>query len=507
MKYREETKLKDSSLKKRLVAFIIALTMIVNELPWSIILVHAKDDVGSTPTVTTTVKVDENNKDVIQSGDKFIIANGAEVRVTISVTAQNLQGSDELKGAWSSVKLGYFNKNNEFVDENLGYGGITARVVEDSSYWKDLEYEATFPDEEKDDIYTDSTKYFQGGELRLDFDASKEFKAGKTYSYTVAIKFMSETQENAVFTLKTYAGYKDWQIVKDDGNIETITDIDYKSIDTDASQAYFVNSNLRWDATVKILTGKNRDETAPVVWQKYNYQDVLLTMENISEKSTAYFDEFEFVFRLQYNNGIDGVVDEHMTEWFYNPDDPDNPIRNDNNSGVGGDYHYTGKYLHGGLLIYDVTGLSPEDYDDVDKLGAPLPYSYNTNGFGSVRITKEQGGTLYSKDAVEGDETKKSKKELLVKVPFANSFQFSASDDFVTVQNTWRPTVFFGTPQVSLSKDTLKPLQYFRKPNVDMSVVKTVQSDKMYVGKEAYYTISKITLQINLIYLCLTQVL
>ena len=36
MKYREETKLKDSSLKKRLVAFIIALTMIVNELPWSI---------------------------------------------------------------------------------------------------------------------------------------------------------------------------------------------------------------------------------------------------------------------------------------------------------------------------------------------------------------------------------------------------------------------------------------------------------------------------------------
>lgn len=78
----------------------------------------------------------------------------------------------------------------------------------------------------------------------------------------------------------------------------------------------------------------------------------------------------------------------------------------------------------------------PEDYDDVDKLGAPLPYSYNTNGFGSVRITKEQGGTLYSKDAVEGDETKKSKKELLVKVPFANSFQFSASDDFVTVQNT-----------------------------------------------------------------------
>ena len=225
MKYREETKLKDSSLKKRLVAFIIALTMIVNELPWSIILVHAKDDVGSTPTVTTTVKVDENNKDVIQSGDKFIIANGAEVRVTISVTAQNLQGSDELKGAWSSVKLGYFNKNNEFVDENLGYGGITARVVEDSSYWKDLDYVATFPDEEKDDIYTDSTKYFQGGELRLDFDASKEFKAGKTYSYTVAIKFMSETQENAVFTLKTYAGYKDWQIVKDDGNIETITDI------------------------------------------------------------------------------------------------------------------------------------------------------------------------------------------------------------------------------------------------------------------------------------------
>ncbi len=486
------------SLFDKMGKIFLVLAMVITGLTFPENKTKALDDLGSTPTVTTTVRVDENNKDIIKSGDKYIISNGAEARITVSVTAQNLQGDDELKGVWSSVKLGFFNASNDVVEDNLGYGGVTARVVEDSSYWKDLEYVATVPDEEKDDAYTDSNKKFTGGELRLDFSDFKPFKTGNTYSYTVAVKFMSETQENAVFTLKTYAGYSDWQIAKEDGSTELVTDIDYKSIDTEASQTFLVNSNLKWEANVKILTGEKMDETAPVIWQKYNYQDVILSMENTSEKSTAYFDEFEFVFRLQYNDGIDGVVNEHMTQWLYNRDDPSNPIKNTDNTGEGKGEHYTGKYLEGGLLIYDVTDLSPEDYNDIDKLGPALPYSYNTNGFGSVRITKELGGTLYSKSVVEADSTKKSKRELLVKVPFANTFQFAAGSQFVTVQDNYTPTVFFGTPQVSLSKARLMPLQYFRKPIADMSLSKTVQSDSMYVGKEAYYTISKITNKSNL---------
>ena len=486
------------SLFDKMGKIFLVLAMVITGLTFPENKAKALDDLGSTPTVTTTVRVDENNKDIIKSGDKYIISNGAEARITVSVTAQNLQGDDELKGVWSSVKLGFFNASNDVVEDNLGYGGVTARVVEDSSYWKDLEYVATVPDEEKDDAYTDSNKKFTGGELRLDFSDFKPFKTGNTYSYTVAVKFMSETQENAVFTLKTYAGYSDWQIAKEDGSTELVTDIDYKSIDTEASQTFLVNSNLKWEAKVKILTGEKMDETAPVIWQKYNYQDIILSMENTSEKSTAYFDEFEFVFRLQYNDGIDGVVNEHMTQWLYNRDDPSNPIKNTDNTGEGKGEHYTGKYLEGGLLIYDVTDLSPEDYNDIDKLGPALPYSYNTNGFGSVRITKELGGTLHSKSVVEADSTKKSKRELLVKVPFANTFQFAAGSQFVTVQNNYTPTVFFGTPQVSLSKARLMPLQYFRKPMADMSLSKTVQSDSMYVGKEAYYTISKITNKSNL---------
>ncbi len=471
---------------KRFLAVVLVGSMLWEYVPTGVFAVPESQK--DSPTLTSTIYVEEGDGVTkLENGNKYMLENGAEAYITVSIAAQNFTSSDTLNNIFSKVKLGYFDENNNEVDADKGYGGVVARVVNDNEYWVDKEYVNSHPDS---DLLTDPEKDFKG-ELSLDFNSMKTFEAGKTYTYTIAVSFMSDTQENAVFNLKTYAGYDGWDYEDSDGQI-IHNDIKFVSQDTDASQTLLVNSNLKWETDVEVISGPQMTPDAPVMWQEYNYQTVLITIKNVSEKDTAYFDAFEHIFRLQYDNDINGVSNTQMTSWFYNPDDPDNPIENENPGDDDKSRLYVGKLNQGGLMVYDVTGVDREQFDDPTSLGKPLPYSYTLNGQGTVKVTK----TLYAPAAAEADPNKDSEMQLLLMIPFPNMFEFT--NGYAPVNNRYSSTVFFGKPEVSISNKETLTTQYFQSPEVDASVNKTAQTDQMFVGQKGYYTINNITNKSNL---------
>jgi hypothetical protein len=485
--FKSECNIMKKGLKK-LLLFLLAILMFWQCIPLDAL---ALPDTGKTyPTLTTTVSVTEGNGVVkMENGNKYILEDGAEALITVSIEAQNFTIDDTLHNIHSRVQLGFFDENNNVVSDPGNYGGVVARVVNDNEFWVDKEYMAANPDS---NAYTDPNKWFEG-EVYLDFNHGvKVFQTGNTYSYTIAVKFTSETQENAIFTLKTFVGYDGWEYKKSDGTVVK-EDIVYESVDTDASQTTLVNSNLKWETEIEPLTGKQQTPDAPVMWQEYNYQSVLITIRNISEKETAYFDAFEHVFNLQYDGDINGVSNKQMTQWFYNPDNPDEPIKNDNPNLDDKSQLYVGKINQGGMLVYDVTGLDSEAYQDPASLGTPIPYTYTSGGNGTIKLTQP----LYAPKAVEKDPDKKSEITLLVMIPYPNAFNFS-DNGYAPVSNAYTSTVFFGKPEVTLSNAKKQTTQYFQGAKVDAAVEKTVQTEEMYVGKKGYYTINGIINKSNL---------
>lgn len=439
------------------------------------------------PTLVTTMNVLKTEGVEKSEGNRYILQNGAEATITISVSARNLTGSDYLEGIYSGVSLGYFDEQNNIITTESQYGGVEARIVEDNTYWQDTEFVNSNTNVE-DDRLTNPNKIFRNT-LRLDFNPDKRFENGSastTYSYTIKLKFLSNTRENTSFVLETFVGYHSWvhnQVAKE-VKYETKSSID--------NALNFINSNLKWEMRVETLTGVKGDVTAPTLWKEYNYQDFLVTLENTSEQEEPYFDEFEYTFRLPYDYGLNGVIDSEMKKWLYDNNEADvsvveNVTQRDDNTKL-----YIGKYNQGGLLVYDVTDKSIDEIKTYKNLGKTFPYTYTDNGIGGIRIKQEDGGSLYSKIKTEKDPTKKSYKTLLIRIPFPNNFIFQENEEYKLIKTTILPTVYFGTPIISMSKDTPQNIeQYFKKAHNGGSIVKEVQTKKMYAGIKGYYVIKQ----------------
>lgn len=469
----------------------------------------------ATVNVTNASNTGSSGVTSVGRGEKiYMISKGNTARVQVTINPRELNKGESLEGVYSKIALGYFDDKNQLVyepDTNVdnssdGKARIYARVIDDGETWQDTQYRNEHPETGE---LTDRNKRITGN-LRLDFSHDKVFKADEgttSYSYVLEIGFVGPVQENAVFVLKTFVGYDLWQY-KNSNQQQVSEPVDYISKETSASTAMLINSNLKWEFVAKQLTGEFQNNTAPTLWKRYNYQDILLTFKNISENEDPYFEQFEATFRLPFDNGLNGVLDSEMIQWVYDKDDPDNPKQNPNiNEKPDKDTLYVGKRNEGGLLIYDVTDLDKTVWQDVNsrnkrlpKVAKSIPYSYVGAGQGNVLIDIEHGGTLYSPLAVEKDDTgkKKSERSLLIRIPLQNNFFFLNNSDYVFCQTKITPTIQFGTPVVSISRLESNVLQYFKKQKISGLTIKEAQKDKMYIGKEAYYTLTaKNTSNIN----------
>lgn len=496
---RKEGRKIENTLRKgarTLLSYLLIVSMVLGAIPITSIsdisrVFAARRSI--TPTLKTTISVAPGEGVTRSSDGYYVLANGAEMKVTVSVDAQNLPQGDKLSGVYAKLGLCYLDENNMPLtgagNLDKGHGGVYARVINDGDMWQDTAYVQGITDPDNTSL-TDPTIRYTGNGFRLDLREGTFMEAGQTKVFDVVIGFLGNTAENAVISIPTIAGYQLWYQSNPDAADGSGFDISHTGFESDPQQestVTVVNSNLLWNAKVTPLTGANRDATAPVMWAQYNYQDVLVEIANVSEKEEPYFEEYEFPFKLQHDNGVNGILDKYMTSWFYN--EGGEPIQNPDPSEPGGAQKYVGVLNQGGLLIYDVTGENG-DYD-LNKATEALPYTYTSQGIGSVHITKEQGGTVYSPSRVEKEPDKFSKRYLLFRIPFPNNFSFQQG--YAEAHDKFTPTVFFGTPQVSLSRTELNCRSYFQEPKINGSLEKTVQQENMYIGQEAYYTLSKIT--------------
>lgn len=489
-----------SKIKKwrRWIAFILSFSLILGDIrPLS----AAGEKAISFPSLTTMIYVQSGgDTGVTQLGEsQYMIANNAEATITVSMQSQNLNGSDKLREVYAGVQLGYIQDGIPDLDpnQNHGIGSVSARVIANNDTWIDARYKESNPDSEE--LFDSNVRYIDHILMKYKGETLQSGTSAKVYSFDIKVRFDTGTKENAIINLKSFAKYKAYI---HNGNIYTLDTPDepdkwFESVETNKSTVQLVNSNLKWKATFTPISGKKADDTAPALWKKYNYQDMIAEMENISQSDEPYMDEFEFVFKFPYSYGINGIVESHMIEWLYNPNG--DPIKNESDE-FQEKSKYIGKLNEGGVLIYDVTDMSDTEIEHLLKSRRPkikpIPYIYTGQGVVSVLMNKEMGGQLYSPTLVAQDPLNKcSKRRLLVRVPIGNNLTFPAGSSYTMVSTKMIPTVRFGhaSATVSLSNKGQTIIQYFKKPTTGGTITKVAQSSPFYIGKAGYYTISKVT--------------
>lgn len=480
-----------------LLSISLVLSLILQIIPPKVIhaaglILMAKQQ----PTLAMSFSPAGNDKDVVAAGDgKYILSNGAELTITVTITPQNFSDPDQIGGIYAKLQLPFLKSDGTMGNDltDYGYGGVYAKVSNDGDgQWKDMDYIQSNPDSTG---VTDPTKKFTGSQFRLDYNGS--IHPGKAPQFQIKIGFQSNTMENAVVQVKGICGFAQW--THEDDNGDNVTQpVTYENADDNNATVTVVNSNLKWTSSFQPITGTTPD-TASAIWQKYNYQKFEATIQNTSEMTAPYFDEFALNFRFQSFNGVtDGVLDKYMTPWVYNKTTGQAETNPDPTHTTANEL-YVGVPNQGGILIYDVTNLSEDDIKTGKNLGNPLPYTYNGQGIGAVRIEKDKGGTLHSPlylQAHPGENACDKRKYLFV-VPYADNFT-PVSNNYYTLTDQMTPTVFFGAPTVSYSHSTIACNDYFEKPSLGCSITKKVQSDPAYVGQEASYTISDITNNSNI---------
>lgn len=453
------------------------------------------------PSLTTMIYVQSGgDTGVTQLGEsQYMIANNSEATITISMQSQNLNGSDKLREVYAGVQLGYIQDGTPDLDPEVdhGIGSVSARIIENNDTWIDARYKETNPDSEE--LFDNNLRYTDYILVKYKGETLQSSTSAKVYSFDLKVRFDTGTKENAIINLKSFAKYKGYIHNGNDYTLDTPDEPNkwFESVETNKSTVQLINSNLKWTSKLTPVSGKKADDTAPALWKKYNYQDMIAEIENISESDEPYMDEFEFVFKFPYSYGINGVVDAHMIEWLYNPNG--DPIKNESDE-IQEKSKYIGKLNEGGVLIYDVTDLSDEDITSLLKSREPkiksIPYIYTGQGIVSVLMGKDRGGKLYSPTLVTKDPANRySKRRLLIRVPIGNNLTFPTGSQYTMVSTKMIPTVRFGhaSATVSLSNKGQSIVQYFKRPTTGGTIAKVAQSEPFYIGKPGYYTISKAT--------------
>lgn len=89
--------------------------------------------------------------------------------------------------------------------------------------------------------------------------------------------------------------------------------------------------------------------------------------------STATIDFVDYNLRAMNteSNNMEGMLREDHAAWFYNEADPLNPEKvTDPNGAIAAEgSEFVGKPKEGGVLIYNTTGWSDEEYDMLDMDG------------------------------------------------------------------------------------------------------------------------------------------
>lgn len=342
-------------------------------------------------------------------------------------------------------------------DDGESRMGLKAVVVDgkDFDVVNDTEFKG-----ESDNV---NTNVIKGSGVRV--------SSGTAANVSLKFYFYGDVPENATCIATVGGGYKDYV----DGDITTEYNYRVNPGSSDSNKYTFICSNLRWETTIEAIS-KN------VLWDKYNYMVYKVEIENTSDDSDSYFDNFDISLELPIfdTEANYGVRRKDMRKWLYNKDK--DPILNDNIEEVG-EKEFVGVPGDGGMLVYNVTGKSEEELKEWDLLDfhnvdeESIPYKISA-----------QSGLVYlrSNEKIE----KRQKRTYYMAVPVPRNFD-PVTKPFVT---NMYGTIFFGNGSYSWSKRKTSSA-YFEAPKPAFAAEKYVLTEddnkadtiEVAIGDDAVY--------------------
>lgn len=264
------------------------------------------------------------------------------------------------------------------------------------------------------------------------FTSSNSVIPGSTSTLEIELFFygdkIPDNTESTIFLGGGYESYYENGTKKDDG-----AQVDPQG--SAGSNHNIVYSNLVWEYKVEEVTPRN------VLWDQYNYMVYKMSIKNVSDEGTSPINSVNFILDVpsaQDGSGSGWLRNKDVMKWFYqeggepleNKEYYDSSLREEPFVGIPG---------RGGVLIYDVTGISKETLDQ-----------WNLTSF--INARNDQGETLpslpyyfqnnnnisFTSDSVIGS---KEEKTFYVAVPMPTSVPDAIKDHINSPQYG---TIFFG---------------------------------------------------------------
>ena len=206
------------------------------------------------------------------------------------------------------------------------------------------------------------------------------------------VQFKGAVPENvgAGISVGLMCTYKKDQNTETFGDLDISPDLDPNHRPSSPRRITFINTNLKWEQQIEVVN-------EPVLWDRYNYMVYAVTVRNTSETKDSKIKQFEFNLEAEPDEKNNKhILQSDIAAWEINEQGEivphENHDSNDRNARL------IGKPGEGGVLIYDVTGKSPEflaeldtdRFSNAEQLGlVPMEYQSLMDGYVNFSVEQE----------------------------------------------------------------------------------------------------------------------
>ena len=400
---------------RRLFICLVTWAVLFTQVNFDLLPIEAAlPDVAPSITVSMsyveggTVPTDEDGKPV--QGTVLVGRNGNNAAI-IDLKMDAAFQNGKIHNPYFSINLPYFYLKDGALIETLNIDevpadqkdadgnpqmGIRATVVDGGSYGviqgQEFRGQSLLLDQSKPED-PDNKNIINGAPVVI--------TAGSSSTVRLKFDFYGDVPENTTGIASVGGGYLTYE--GDTGEIK-----DYNVYQQNSDQYVFICSNLSWRTNIEQVSHN-------VMWDKYNYMVYKVSIENVSTDPQSVIDSDQLSIAVPvYEVDQYGVRRKDSRKWLYNAETGE-ITENTDIDHVNGKM-FTGKPGDGGILIYDIDGISEEELSKWD-----LNTFKNVEEDNIPYYISAETGTFYiqDKEPIKSGE----KKEYYFAIPFPRNFR------------------------------------------------------------------------------------
>ncbi len=333
-----------------------------------------------------------------QAVRQVLIGHNEENSAVFNLTANLNSALGNAENLYFDLWLPYFyrdaNNNNAITPtydienvpedqrgENLMY--VAAKVTQADSSWK-----------------VSTSAEYQG---KVRFESKLTVLQGTEATLPVRLYFKGPVPENTSCVVSLGGGYKTY--TEGDETIDgTSLDANPDLNPSSYTKYVLICSNLKWTPKVEAVNPRN------AIWDKYNYLVYKVSIENTSSDKDSHIKAMSFNMDVPDEGDQNGYGLHDCDAMKFKLNDDGSVSENSDYSMEARENYYVGMPGQGGVMIYDVTGISSETLsewnlvtfnnavDDDGNTLSPIKYTYTSNS----NIYFNYSGNVYGSAAYEG---------------------------------------------------------------------------------------------------------